>query len=231
MRKDPQLRNDSLNARKVQAAIQAATKQLQDDLNKKEMRKAYEDCRKTINFYENLGDLSYFINTYQNLKTNKEVDISLQKEEALWAKEETVKKNYMQAVQSNDGNWWRKDIAALNAKIKNAPKEEALMNKRILSFLSLVMYMQTTEFIKQKNIPGADHFSKLYLLVDPTNAEAHYLAAESSALQANQAEAITHLNNALKNGFKDKSKLENDEAFKTMRASAAFQKVVGEIKG
>ncbi|HET6228174.1 MAG TPA: hypothetical protein VFF27_17975, partial [Bacteroidia bacterium] len=202
MRKDPKEKNDSL----INKGIQTATRQLQDDLNKKEMRKAYENCRKTINFYENLGDLSYFINTYQNLKTNKEIDNSLQKEEASWAKEENIKKKYMDAVQSKDANWWRQDIAAVNAKIKSAPKEEALIYKRILGFLSLVMYMQTSGALQQKNIMAADHFSKLYLLVDPTNSEAHYLAAELSAFQANHDEAIAHLNGALKNGYKDKSK-------------------------
>lgn len=227
MRKVPNEKNDSI----IHKGIQTATRELQDALNKKEMLAAYECCRKTINFYENLGDLSYFINTYESLKTNKEIDIALQKEEASWTKEDGIKKKYMEAVQNNDANWWKKDIATINAKIKNAPKEEALMNKRILSFLSLMMYMQASEFIKQRNTAAADYFSKLYLLVDPTNPEAHYLAAELSAIQANPADAIKFLNSAVKNGYTDKSKLESDDAFRNMKASAAFQKVLGEIKG
>jgi len=227
MRKNPKEKNDSL----INNAIQIATKELQTDLDKKQMLKAYECCRKTINFYENLSDLSFFIKTYETLKTNKEIDIALQKEEGEWAKEEKLKKKYMEAVQSNDANWWKKDIAAVTAKIKNGPKEEALMNKRILGFLSVMMYVQTTEFIKQKNTAAADYFSKLYLLVDPENPEAHYLAAELSAIQANPTDAINHLNSALKNGYKDKSKLENDEAFRNLKASAGFQKILGEMKG
>ena len=227
MRKAPKEKNDSL----INKALQVATRELQAALNKKEMIQAYECCRKTINFYENLGDLSYFINTYQNLTTNKEIDNALQKEEALWTKEDGLKKKYMDAVQTQDANWWKKDIAAVNAKIKSAPKDEALMNKRVLSFLSLMMYMQATEFLKQRNTAGADYFSKLYLLVDPTNPEAHYIAAELSAIQANQADAIKFLNSAVKNGYTDKSKLENDDAFRNLKASAAFQKVLGEIKG
>lgn len=227
MRKVPKEKNDSI----IKKGIETATKELQEALNKKEMLAAYECCRKTINFYENLGDLSYFINTYEQLKTDKSIDIALQKEEASWQKEENLKKKYMDAVQSNDANWWKKDIAAVNTKIKNGPREEALMNKRVLSYLSLMMYMQTTEFLKQRNTAGADYFSKLYLLVDPTNPEAHYLAAELSAIQANPADAIKFLNSAVKNGYTDKKKLENDDAFRNMKASAEFQKVLGEIKG
>ena len=227
MRKVPKEKNDSL----IKKGIETATRELQDALNKKDMFAAYECCRKTINFYENLGDLSYFINTYGQLKTDKSVDKALQKEEANWAQEETLKKKYLEAIQSNDAKWWKKDIAAVNAKIKTAPKEEALMNKRVLSFLSLMMYMQTTEFLKQRNTAAADYFSKLYLLVDPTNPDAHYFAAELSAIQANPADAIKFLNSAVKNGYTDKNKLQNDDAFRNMKASAEFQKVLGEIKG
>ena len=225
MRKNPKEKNEAL----ISKAIEEATKELQNDLNKKEMLAAYECCRKTINFYENLGDLSYFINTYESLKTNKEIDIALQKEEASWSKEETLKKKYAEAAQSNDANWWKKDIAALNARIKSSPKEEALMNKRVLAYLSVMMYIQTSEFIKQRNTAAADYFSKLYLLVDPTNPDAHYFAAELSAIQANPADAIKYLNSAVKNGYKDKSKLENDDAFRNLKASVEFQKVLGEI--
>ena len=67
--------------------------------------------------------------------------------------------------------------------------------------------------------------------MDPTNPDAHYFAAELSAIQANPADAIKYLNSAVKNGYKDKSKLENDDAFRNLKASAEFHKVLGEIKG
>ncbi|HSH66819.1 MAG TPA: hypothetical protein VLB84_13735, partial [Bacteroidia bacterium] len=226
MRKNTVPKKDTM----INKNIQLATTQLQTYLDKKQMLDAYECCRKTINFYEGLGDLTLFFNTYQNLQANKEIDLALQKEEASWAQEETLKKKYMEAVQSNDANWWKKDIAALNSKIKSSPKDEALVYKRVLSFLSLMMYLQTTQFMQQKNIAAADYFSKLYLLVDPTNSEAHYLAAELSAIQGNQADAIKFLNSAAKNGYEDKSRLERDDSFRNMKASAAFQKVVGEMK-
>lgn len=226
MRKN-QIKGDSL----VNKNIQTAAQELQSDLNKKQYMAAYECCRKTINFYESLGDLNLFFDTYQSLQSNKEIDQALQKEEAQWTQEENLKKKYMEAVQSNDASWWKKDIAALNSKIKSSPKNEALIYKRVLSFLSLMMYMQTTQFMKQKNTAAADYFCKLYLLVDPTNSEAHYLAAEISAVQGNQEEALKFLSSAIKNGYDDKARLEQDDHFKNIRASAAFQKTVEEIKG
>lgn len=221
------VKNDST----VNKNIQLAAQELQSFLDKKQMLAAYECCRKTINFYEGLGDLTLFYSTYQTLQTNKEIDKALQNEEASWAQEESIKKKYMEAVQSNDANWWKKDIASLNNKIKKGPPNEVLINKRILSFLSLMMYLQTTEFMKQRNTAAADYFSKLYLLVDPDNSEAHYLAAELNAIQGNQTDAINFLNSAIKNGFTDKARLENDKAFIQMNKRAEFQKIAGEIKG
>ena len=214
--------NDSL----VSENILLATKEVQALLNKKQLMNAYEHCRKTILFYEGLGDLSFFKDTYQHLQTNKEVETALQKEEQTWVQEESIKKNYIEAVQNNDPNWWKKDIAELNLKIKNAPKNEALVYKRVLSFLSLMMYMQTTSFMKQKNTAAADYFSKLYLVVDPGNFEAHYLAAEVNAIQGNHKEAIQFLNSAVKNGYKDKKRLESDPAFVQINTRTEFQKVI-----
>jgi poly(3-hydroxybutyrate) depolymerase len=226
MRKNHSYKNDSL----VSKAILTASTQLDTYMKKKQVQEAYECCRKTINFYDGLTDLSLFFDTYQKLQSNAEIDKTLKKEEAEWEQEEVLKNKYREAVQTNDYNWWQKDIQAVNAKIRNGPKNEALIYKRVLGYLSLMMYIQTTEFIKQSNISAAVHFDKLYLLVDPTNSEAHYLAAELSAIQGNAEEAITYLKSAVKNGYGDKPRLQDDKAFKNIKGRADFQDVLEEIK-
>jgi poly(3-hydroxybutyrate) depolymerase len=227
MRRNSASKKDSL----VEKNIRTATVELQTHLGKKQLLAAYECCRKTINFYESLGDLSLFFTTYQSLQSSKEIDIALQKEEADWAQEENLKKKYIEAVQSNDANWWKNDIAVLNRKINNSSRNESLIYKRVLSYLSLMMYMQTVQFMSQNNTAAADYFSKLYLLVDPKNAEAHYLAAALSAIQGNQADAFKFLNSAVNNGYEDKIRLESDANFRNMRASAAFQKIITQLNG
>jgi hypothetical protein len=226
MRKNTGYKNDSL----VSKAMLTASTQLETYMKKKQMREAYECCRKTINFYDGLTDLSLFFDTYQKLQSNEEIDKNLKKEEEEWKQEEVLKNKYREAVQTNDYNWWQKDIQAVNAKIKNGPKNEALIYKRVLGYLSLMMYIQTTEFIKQSNISAAVHFDKLYLLVDPANSEAHFLAAELSAIQGNAEEAITYLKSAVKNGYDDKLRIQDDKAFKNIKSRADFQEVLEEIK-
>jgi dienelactone hydrolase len=226
MRKNASYKNDSL----VSNAILAASTQLETNLKKKQMLEAYDCCRKTINFYDGLTDLTLFFDTYKKLQSNEEIDNALKKEEAEWKQEEILKNQYREAVQTNDYTWWQKDIQAVNAKIKNGPKNEALIYKRVLGYLSLMMYIQTIEFIKQSNTSAAVYFDKLYLLVDPTNSEAHYLAAELNAMQGNQEGAITYLKSAVKNGYADKTRLQNDKAFEKIKLTANFHDVLEEIK-
>ncbi len=216
---------------RIKDSVQVANEELKTFVAKQQSMKAYECCRKTINFYDGLADLSFFFETYKSLQNNKAVDVALKKEEQDWKQEEKLKMLYRDAIQFKDYPWWSKDISSLNSKIKSAPIDEALIYKRVLSYLSLVMYMQAAQFIEQRNIPAAVHFSKLYLLVDPTNAEASYLAAELNASQGNEAESIRYLKNAIDNGFIDKARLETDNAFVSLKGNPEFEKIKEKIAG
>ncbi len=90
--------------------------------------------------------------------------------------------------------------------------------------------MQTSGALKQNAIEAADFFSKIYILVDPTNSEAHYLNADVYAKEGKNAEALKSLNEAVKNGFKDVGRLQSDSGFIGIKDSEEFVKVVKSIK-
>lgn len=210
-------------------SVQLALAQLKILLDQKRSMEAYECCRKTINFYDGLTDLSTFFTTYKTLQTDQTIDAAMKREEQEWKQEEDIKKKYLQAVQSNDYNWWLNDISSIHSKIKNGPKREGLIYKRVLSYLSLMMYLQTTQFMQQRNTAAAMYFSRLYLLVDPKNPEAYYLAAALNAYQGERSEALRYLSNAVDNGFENKTRLEKDSAFIHIRTSEGFQKIIQRV--
>jgi hypothetical protein len=128
-------------------------------------------------------------------------------------------------------NWWIKDISSINQQIKSGKnKKESLVKKRLLSYLSLFCYMQTSAAVKQNNIPAAEYFGKLYLLVDPTNSEASYLMAEVNAKQGKKEDALKALDQAIKNGFEDRKRLENDSAFIGLKNEMEFEKIIEKLK-
>ncbi len=227
MRKDNAIKNDSLISKHFQPAL----KQIELFQQKKQVFESYKLCQKTINFYDGLADLTSCYANYKSLQSNPEIDKQLKLEEANWIEEEKLKQEYINAMQTQNLIWWEKNIATLSQKIKTSKdKKHVLMCKRTLGYLSLASYMQTTGALKQNMLPAADFFDKIYILVDPTNKEAHYLMAEILAKKGKTIEAIKSLNDAVKNGFKDIERLKNDSIFFQLKSDAEFLKVTTKIE-
>ncbi len=227
MRKNSESKNDALISKRYQAAL----KQIEMRQEKKDVFETYKLCKKAINFYDGLADLSSCYSIYKALQSDPEVDKQLKLEEGIWTEEEELKQQYLKALQTQDLAWWNKNVAGLNQKIKTGKdKNKTLMNKRLLNFLSLAAYMQTAGALKQNNLPAADFYGKIYMLVDPTNSEAHYLMAEVLVINGKNKEAIKSLNNAIENGFTDIARLKNDEAFSEIKNTKEFIEAIKGIK-
>jgi tetratricopeptide (TPR) repeat protein len=227
MGKNRATKNDVLIAKRYQPAL----KQIELYQEKKQVFETYKLCQKIINFYDGLADLSSCYSIYKALQSDPEVDKQLKLEEGIWTEEEELKQQYLKALQTENLSWWNKNIATLNQKIKTGTdKNKVLMNKRLLNFLSLATYMQTTGALKQNNLPAAEFFGKIYLLVDPTNNEAHYLMGAVFAKTGNNVEAIRSLNQAIDNGFTDITRLESDEVFSEIKNTKEFKDAVKRIK-
>jgi hypothetical protein len=227
MRGDPGAKNESLissNLKMEQEKLNVAEKQ-NNEIEK------YLICTRVINYYDGLSDLNLFFDTYKKLKTSPAIDKYLKDEEAGWINEEKLQQQYLNSLQTQNFDWWKKEIASLNQQIKNDKNsKESLVKKRLLSYLSLVCYMQTSGALKQNNVPMEEYFGQLYILVDPTNNEAYYLMAEIKAKQGKNDIALKALEEAVKNGFEDKKRLESDEAFAAIKNEDGFAKIVEKIK-
>lgn len=227
MRKNNATKNDAIIAKRYQPEL----KQIELYQEQKQVFETYKLCQKIINFYDGLADLSPCYSIYKALQSDPEVDKQLKLEEGIWTEEEELKQQYLKALQTQNLSWWNKNIATLNQKIKTGTnKSKVLMNKRLLNFLSLAAYMQTSGALKQNNLPAADFFGKIYLVVDPTNNEAHYLMGAVFAKTGNNEEAIRSLNLAIENGFTDTARLKNDEVFSGIKNTKEFEDAVKRIK-
>jgi hypothetical protein len=225
MRKNLKGKNDALITEYYQPRVQ-----LLDSLMKnKEFYQAYQLCRQTINFYDALVDLKPFYDAYNLLKNEPAVDKGLQQVEQLMQDEDRAKQQYTQFFQTKDIAWWQKETKSLIQKSAGKDVAERQKANRMLAYFSLVAYMQTGGALSQNNIPVAEKFSQIYLIVDPTNTEAHYLNAVLKAKQNKSAEAIASLNKAIENGFIDKARLQNDAAFGTLKTEKGFEEVLTKL--
>jgi len=222
MRKEPKLKNDAF----INENIKLYSDQIKKAQQSNKTFEVYNLVRKTINFFDGLTDLTEYYNIYKPLKANAEVDKKLKKEEAIWKQEEELKGFYGEALQSKNIDWWKQETSSINKKIKSGNEQEVLMHKRLLDYLSLLAYMQTTNAMQKQNFPATKMFSQIYLIVDPTNNEAHYLNATILAIEDNEKGAITALNAAVKNGFKDIDRLQNDNTFMKIKETEEFKSIL-----
>ena len=225
MRKDSKLKRDEF----VKSAIVSYSNQIKKAQQNNKIVDVYNLVRRTINFFDGLTDLTEYYNIYKPLKENAEIDKHLKAEEKIWRQEEELKAFYGEAFQTKNVDWWRQEAASIGKKIKSEKNDEALMYKRILDYLSLVAYMQTTNTLQQNNVIASKMFSQIYLIVDPTNNEAHYLSATISAMEGNDKETITELNAAVKNGFKDITRLQNDVIFSKIKETEEFKLILKKV--
>ncbi len=226
MRKDVSQKNDVFIKEKIAPKIE----ELKQLMEAKKSLEAFKLCKQTINIFDGLTDLTPFYNVYNELKTNKDIDLGLQKEEEALQKEDKLKQDYTQYFQTKDFAWWQKETNNLIAKTKNEKnKTEQQLFKRLLSYLSLICYSQTNGLLQQNNLIGAEYYSKLYLLVDPSNTEAHYFSAIIHAKKNKSKETFLALNKAIANGFTDKKRLENDTVFLKYKLEQAYQKIISSI--
>ncbi|MBL0328510.1 MAG: hypothetical protein IPP64_03600 [Bacteroidetes bacterium] len=222
MRKDPKLKNEPL----IKEEIALFDKKIKAAQQNNKTFEVYTLVRKTINFFDGLTDLKTFFEIYNPLKDNKEVDKALKKEEATWKKEDELKAFYSSAIQSKNIDWWRQEIASITKKVKSANAEDVLVYKRTLDYLSLLAYMQTTNAMQKQNFPASKMFATIYLIIDPANSEAHYLNANILAIEGKEKETIEALDGAIKNGFTDVARVENDALFGKMKENEDFKAIL-----
>ena len=70
-----------------------------------------------------------------------------------------------------DTEWWEKKITNYGLRITNgADQNDVLMCRRIVSYLSLIAYMNYTSANSSGDKEKADFAMKVYRIVDPENA-------------------------------------------------------------
>lgn len=219
MRKDISSKNETL----INNGLTPLLGELKKLNEQHKIIEAYHLSKKIINFYDGLAPINECFETYKKLTGNSEIDRLLKDEEALWRKEEAKKQDYLKHFQGNSIAWWTKEINDLNKKSSSTTnREHALMHKRILNFLSLVAYMNTSNAMKQNAKQAVDYYTQLYKIIDPKNKDAHYFRAIYEAQAENEKEAIANLTDAIANGFNDKLGLQKETAFNGIRSSPAF---------
>ena len=124
-----------------------------------------------------------------------------------------------------------KNINSINDKIKlHSNYHKTKMYNRVLSFLSISAYMNSTNAIKSNNNKDVEKYLTIYELVDPENSDVYYLKAEYYAKKDNVKKAVLNLQQAVDLGFDDFKRINNDNSFNAVKNSTDFKKILEECK-
>jgi hypothetical protein len=175
--------------------------------------KAVAECTLANSLLQGVSpEASWFSRKAASLSAQAAYKQQAQAQQQLLAKEEQIKGQYMQQFQQGDMDYWKKEIADLQAKAK-ASTPEGAMYQRLLAYLSLGFYSFSNQLVGNHRDVGAEYYVNLYKMADPTNSEAWYFSAILHARANDMAAVESDLLKAVEYGFNDKARLHRQDDF------------------
>jgi hypothetical protein len=146
-------------------------KQIRQDESKEEISKKYNDLKQTIRFLDGLTSTENLRKELNKTKSSPEFKKVEKKSMILKEKEMQEQQLLTENFYLKDIAWWEKRITNYELRITNgADLEDGLMCRRIMSYLSLMAYMNYTHANSSGDKEKADFSLKVYRIVDPENA-------------------------------------------------------------
>ncbi|MEI6817073.1 MAG: hypothetical protein WCL14_10720 [Bacteroidota bacterium] len=186
--------------------------------------------KKLISFVDGLKDISVYKRAMDSLANLDDVKKIIIHKEQMEKKEFETQQQYGQEFASKDIIWWTNELNALNTKTKSIDGETSQMYRRILGYLSLVAYSNANNALNQNQMDAAASFIKLYAMIDPPNSEHSYMSAVLFAKQNQIPQAFAALTDAVKLGFDDLDRLNNDPTLVKLKSNKSFDDIVNLIK-
>jgi len=118
-------------------------------------------------------------------------------------KENNIKQLYVNALQSNDFDWWKKEIDNNRKLAESDDKIEAGMYSRLLSYIGIVMYSVTRNSIPDVNNLYIDKFLQIYEYVEPENADMWFFKSVRQKQLGQMDASQQSMQKAIDLGFSD----------------------------
>ncbi|SFD05732.1 hypothetical protein SAMN05518672_101260 [Chitinophaga sp. CF118] len=195
--------------------IEKSKKRLEAYYKANQFIKAEQECQLSISFLNGLTDkVTWFKEKSVSIIGNSLYLKQQHEQEHLLVTELNIKAGYGEHFQQIDMAYWEKTISELQTKahIKTA---ESGMYQRLLAYLSLAFYSYSNQLINRNANNEGRYYVELYKIVDPTNSEAWYFSAILHARENKPKEAENDLLKAVKNGFREKNRLQQQPEFQT----------------
>lgn len=182
---------------------------------------------KIVFFLDGLYNIDRFKAGVTQLQQNPSYRKELSDKQKVLQQESAIKQQYIDEFQSKDLNWWKTEIARMNA-VKD-PQQKS-MYQRLLGFISLAGYSISSNSIQQGKFEVAEKMLVIYKLADPKNSDQPFLEACMFAKQGKDDEAVQSLQHAIDLGLNDSSKILNEPALALLQQNEKFKTLLSKMK-
>ena len=197
---------------------------------KRNIVEEYYTYKKLLNFLRDLDDLGKYAAKVQEFENSDALEKYFKDEQIFEAEEAQEILEFRAHMGKMDQAWWENKVSIMKKQIqRDTTSPVALQTQRMLGYLSLVMYMGASGEMNQGNIQAATYFNGLYAMVDPTNPEHCYINATLDMAAKNTGKALENLKEAVKLGFTDSRRLEQDNNFTSLRNMPEYKTLLKEM--
>ena len=135
---------------------------------KKNIVQEYFTYKKLVNFLHDLYDINEYAGKVKQLENSEILKKYFKEEGGYEAGESQQISEFREHLSQMDQAWWDNKISAMKKLIqKDSNSPAAFQAQRMLSYLSLVIYMGASQEFNNRDYKGASYFAGLYATVDP----------------------------------------------------------------
>ncbi|MEI6695603.1 MAG: hypothetical protein WCO13_06015 [Bacteroidota bacterium] len=188
--------------------------------------KAYIILQRTLAVLDQLTDISKTKALCSMIATKPDILQFMKEQDALENIEAQKQAEFMAAFENKNDVWWNAELKKLDLDAKDQNSLKSNMASRLKGYISLSCYSYSNRSLQSQNWNYAALFTHIYQKVDPENPDAYYATACLYANTNQKEKAISALQSAIKFGFSNKNKLQNDPLLNSMHGMPAFEKII-----
>ena len=190
------------------------------------LMKAHSILKRTLRILTDMTDVSNLKTTFNNLNLKPEVQVYLNEQASLEILEAQKQKEFQAAWETKNGEWWNAEIKKLNEAGKSTNNLQKDLAKRLSGYISLSCYSYSFRALSVQNWKIAETFTTIYRTVDPDNSDSYYATACLYANTNRKKEAVLMLQKAIKCGFNNKAKLQQDPLLNPLHDLPDFDNLI-----
>jgi len=193
--------------------------------------KIYVIYEKIIHFLDGIYDVSDYKLKLEEVSASDKVKSYFKNKGAILKREIKLQRFFANSFHAQSFERLQNEIKILNDKItENKNKEESLMFKRVINYISMLSFIYSDNATKAENHALAEQYLKIYRTVDPDNPDINYLNACLECRSGNPEKALEQLKEAFNKGFDDHQKLQQETAFEPIRNNREFRDIINGLK-